>query len=64
MYILKNSSSNVYGFNFYACAITGVTHKDELVYLFTDPFLSPLNATEIAFSRQMVNVWTNFVKYG
>lgn len=45
----------------------GVSHADDLIYLFIFPFpsLPPgLNRTEEALSKQMLQVWTNFVIHG
>jgi len=40
----------------------GVSHADELMYLFE--FFFPFNATEKLLSKRMLKVWTNFAKYG
>jgi len=40
----------------------GVSHADELIYLFE--FLFPLNANEKLLSQRMLKVWTTFAKYG
>jgi len=40
----------------------GVSHEDELIYLFSNSAFSALNKTETTFSKQMIAVWTNFVK--
>jgi len=45
----------------------GVSHGDEMIYLFVYPFPSippGLNKTEEEFSKKMLQVWTNFVKFG
>ncbi|XP_046449413.1 juvenile hormone esterase-like [Daphnia pulex] len=45
----------------------GVCHSDELIYLFVYRFTSippSLNASETEVSRKMLQIWTNFVKYG
>jgi hypothetical protein len=47
--------------------ISGVSHADELIYLFIYPFQSippGLNASETDHSMKMLQVWTNFVKFG
>ncbi|KAK4035777.1 hypothetical protein OUZ56_027860 [Daphnia magna] len=44
----------------------GVSHADEMIYLFVFPFpsLPPgLNASETELSMKMLQVWTNFVTY-
>ncbi|XP_045023594.1 LOW QUALITY PROTEIN: acetylcholinesterase [Daphnia magna] len=45
----------------------GVSHADELIYLFIYPFKSVppgLNSSEIEHSMKMLQVWTNFVIFG
>lgn len=37
-------------------------HADEIMYLFTMPI--PHNETEIELSKKMLQIWTNFAKYG
>jgi hypothetical protein len=47
--------------------ISGVSHADELIYLFIFPFPSVppgLNRSETELSKQMLQIWTNFVKLG
>ena len=40
----------------------GVSHEDELIYLFSNSAFPALNKTETTFSKQMIAVWTNFIK--
>jgi len=45
----------------------GVNHADEMIYLFIYPFLSNpplLNEEELILSKQMTQVWANFVIHG
>ena len=45
----------------------GVSHADEMIYLFIFPFPSippGLNRTETELSKKMLQVWTNFVIFG
>lgn len=47
--------------------MAGVDHADEMIYLFIYPFPSQpplLNDEEEKLSRKMIQVWTNFAKYG
>jgi len=41
----------------------GVSHADELLYMFNFPTYTN-NATEAVLSRRMLDVWTAFAKYG
>jgi hypothetical protein len=41
----------------------GVSHGDELIYMFTLPSFGN-NETESVLSRRMIDVWTTFAKYG
>merc|ERR1712212_1276475 len=41
---------------------TGVTHADELLYLFSFP--GALEGQQIVVKDRMVKLWTNFAKYG
>jgi len=43
---------------------TGVTHADELIYLFPMPLMSLLPPKDRHVSDMMVEMWTNFAKYG
>ncbi|XP_037075338.1 carboxylesterase 1C-like [Pollicipes pollicipes] len=43
---------------------TGVTHANELIYLFPIPLMSTLNAEETQVSDTMVEMWTNFAFEG
>ena len=41
----------------------GVCHADEMLYLFAFPTFGN-NFTESILSQRMIQVWTNFAKYG
>ena len=45
----------------YLCA--GVSHSDDLIYLFPEPG-SDLNAQDQEIAQTMVELWTNFATYG
>ena len=41
-------------------AISGVTHADELMYLFPIPLMTDFNEEEERVSKMMTDMWTNF----
>jgi len=43
---------------------TGVTHGDELIYLFSTGLFSGFTDADIRVRKQMVELWTNFATYG
>ena len=52
-------TSDLHTSDLHLCA-AGVTHGDELIYLFPFPLMTGLNEEETHVSRTMTELWTNF----
>jgi len=63
-YMLTYRGTNTYARLFGDDGDFGVSHVDDLIYLFKNPAFTLTTEDELTLSDHMVTFWTNFAKYG